>query len=130
MTEKDAPLSAEEVAFVRRVAEAYAPPSLTQAERTRFDARLDELVAEELPRSRPWLIALAAGVAVLALAIWQTGREADRDALEHAAAKSASVESAASPEEAIVATATVPIADADDALPVEYRAISDLLVGN
>jgi hypothetical protein len=124
MSEDRTPLSADEAAFVRRVAETYAPPPLTQVERARFDARLDALVAEELPRSRPWLIALAAGTAVLALAIWQTGRQADRDAIERAAAESAS------PEEAILATATVPIADADDALPVEYRAISDLLVGN
>ena len=129
MSEKQIPLSADEAAFIQRVADAYDPPPLSPALRARFDARLDVLVAEDLPRSSPWLIALAAGAAVLALAIWQAERDAAQEALGGAAA-SATAANATSPEEAILATATVPVADADEALPVEYRAISDLLVGD
>ena len=106
-------------AFVRRVAGAYAPPAPTAAARARFDARLDARLARA--RRQPWLAAAVAAAALsLSLHVWRASEVTPgRDAGPVAAASA----------EAILAMAD-DAGDASDALPTDYQAISDLLLGD
>jgi hypothetical protein len=112
------PTSAEDERFARWLGELYEAPPMTEARRRRFDARLEERLARA--RARPWHAALAAAAAALAFVLWG----------EHAAGPGATdpAPAAAASAEAVLALATEPVTDAEEALPVEYQAISYLLI--
>jgi hypothetical protein len=120
-------LSPDDEVFVRRVAAAYAAPPMTGPRRARFEARLDERLAGGLSRAGPWLVAATVCAGLLALVMWRAPLSLRGAA---SAPDAASVASAASSEEVILALATLPAADADEALPDDYRVISDLLAGD
>ena len=113
------PTSAEDERFARWLGENYAAPPMTEARRRRFDARLEARLAQA--RTRPWHAALAAAVAAgLAFVLWG----------EYAAGPGATrpAPAAATSAEAVLALATEPVRDAEEALPVDYQAISYLLI--
>jgi hypothetical protein len=123
------PLSREDEAFVRNVANLYAASPMTASQRTRFDARLEERIRirDRAARRRPWY-AVAAGVAAtLSLLIWRAtiGAPGGVDV-----AQVTESEADASANEWILAMTTDPLADSDETLPPDYLAISDLLLGN
>jgi hypothetical protein len=129
MTQRDderPALSGEDEALVRRVADVYAAPALTAAQRARFDAGLERRLHNTASRRRGWLIALATGMAALYF-VSEHASAPTRGATGRAALEP--VATAASPEEVILAVATEPVADAEDALPEDYRAISYLVLG-
>ena len=133
MTERDdGPfrLSRDDEAFVQRVATAYTAPPMRGPRRTRFDARLEGRIADDVPRRRPWLVVSAVGAAVLALVVWRAPQGARDGVSARRAAAVAPLARASSAEEAILALAVLPVADADDALPDDYRVIADLMVGD
>ena len=114
------PTSAEDERFARWLGELYEAPPMTEARRRRFDARLETRLARA--RARPWHAALAAVAAALAFVLWGehvSGRGPADPARAPAAAASA---------EAVLALATEPVTGAEEALPVEYQAISYLLI--
>ena len=123
-------LAPYERAIVRRVADLYAPPPLSAARRMRFDARLAERLAASAPRGR-LLLATSLAAAAIALAaawdFWMLSPRGSED-VEVGSASSTPLEVAAQDDDAILAMVG-PIANADDALPEDYRAISDLLIG-
>lgn len=128
----ETPLSGDDEAFVRNVADLYAPPPMTALQRSRFDARLEERISDRAARRRPWF-AVAAGVAAaLSLLLWRATNPAPGgDEVEQiAVAMPTQSEADASADEWILAMTTESRADADDTLPPEYLAISDLLLGN
>jgi len=112
-----APRGAGDEEFVRWLADAYTPPPMTGARRARFDARLEARLGARAPRG-PWLVAAATGAFALAIGVW-SARVGDRGAGPTRTEGSA---------EAVLALATDPVADAEEALPTEYRAISYLLI--
>jgi len=114
------PTSAEDERFARWLGEIYEAPPMTEARRRRFDARLEARLARA--RARPWHAALAAAAAALAFVLWG-GHLAGRGPTDSARAPAA-----ATSAEAVLALATEPVTDAEEALPVEYRAISYLLI--
>jgi len=116
-----APFGTGEEEFVRWLADAYTPPPMTGARRARFDARLEARLDARAHRG-PWLAAAATGAFALAIGAW-SARVADRGA-----AGAASPARSAGSAEAVLALATDPVADAEEALPTEYRAISYLLI--
>jgi hypothetical protein len=118
----------DDEAFARNVAAHYAAPPMTASQRMRFDARLEERVQRG---ARPWLAAgaVAVAAAVAALFLWQaTGVTPKRDEVASIDASDAALESAATPEEWILAMGSESIADANAGLPADYVAISDLLL--
>jgi hypothetical protein len=132
----DRPLpGGKERAFVRRLADAYAPPGLSPAERVAFHARLDERIARRR-RARRWRMGLAGSAVVATLALFVFGRprtevtpEGAGDMRVTALASRTLVEDPTTAETAILAL----VADApdgqDDAFPEDYLAIEDLLLG-
>ena len=117
-------------AFVRNVAAHYTPPPMTVSQRTRFDARLEERTQRTGLGARPW-IAAAAVAAVAALFFLQSGGVApvkQPTPVAQVDENDAALAEAATPEEWIVAMGSTSIGDADDGLPVDYVAISDLLL--
>jgi len=119
-------LGREVEALVRRGAGAYAPPPMTAAQRTRFDAGLEQRLRGAASRPASWLVALAAVTAAVFLAIEHGGAPA-RPASERAAL--APIATTASAEDVILAVATPPVAEVDEALPEDYQAISYLVLG-
>jgi hypothetical protein len=120
-------------AFVRDVAAHYAAPPMTASQRTRFDARLEERVNRGATRSRSWIAAGAVAAAVAAVFLWQAGGVAptkDGVGVARVDEDDATLESAATPEEWILATGSDSLGDADDGLPADYVAISDLLLAD
>jgi len=116
----------DDEAFARNVAAHYTAPPMTASQRTRFDARLEERVQRG---ARPWLAAGAVAVAVAALFFWQaSGVAPTRDEVASIDASDAALESAATPEEWLLAMGSDSFADADAGLPADYVAISDLLL--
>jgi hypothetical protein len=116
--------------FVRNVAAHYAPPPMTASQRTRFDARLEERTQRTGLGARPW-IAAAAVAAVAALFFLQSGGVAPvNQPVAQVDESDAALAEAATPEEWIVAMGSTSLGDADDGLPVDYIAISDLLLAS
>jgi hypothetical protein len=115
-------------AFVRNVAAHYTPPPMTASQRTRFDARLEERTQRVGLGARPW-IAAAAVAAVAALFFLQSGGVAPvNQQVAQTDESDAALAEAATPEEWIVAMGSTSLGDAADDLPVDYVAISDLLL--
>jgi hypothetical protein len=123
-------LAPYERAIVRSVADLYAPPPLSSARRMRFDARLAERLAASAPRRRLLLATSLAAAAIALAAAWDFWMLSPRgrEDVEVVSASSARLEVAAQDDDPILAMVG-PIANADDALPEDYRAISDLLIG-
>ena len=123
-------LTAHERALVERVAELYAAPPLSPSRRVRFDARLAERLGAARPRRR-LLVAASLAVAASALvAVFGLRTLLPREGEGGAAVptESTSLGVAAQDDDAILAMMD-PIADANDALPEDYRAISALVIG-
>lgn len=106
--------------LIRRIEAAYTPPTLTAAQRARFDAELDARVARDRWRFVPWSAALVtAGAAAVALfASFATlGPETRPD-----------VADATGTDEAFVLALAGGSPDELDAeLPADYQAIASLL---
>jgi len=126
------PLSPDEEAFVRSVADLYASPPMTASQRTRFDARLEERIRDGVLRRRRWLVAVAAAAGALSLLVWRAGVEVpDGGAVARVeVGEPALDESDTVAEEWILAMATDALPETDEALPPDYLAISDLLLGD
>ncbi len=130
--DEETPLSRDDEAFVRNVADLYAAPPMTAVQRSRFDARLEERIGDRAARRRPWF-AVAAGVAAaLSLLLWRVTELAPGgdEVAQIAVALPTQSEADASADEWILAMTTESSTDADDTLPPDYLAISDLLLGN
>jgi len=126
------PLSPDDEAFVRSVADLSAAPPMTAFQRTRFDARLEERIRDGVVRRRRWLVAVAAAAAALSLLVWRAGVDVP-DGGEVArveVGEPALDESETVAEEWILAMATDSLTETDEALPPDYLAISDLLLGD
>ena len=119
-------LTREDEALVRRVADAYATPAMTAAQRARFDTGLERRRLGSASRRNGWLVALATGLAALYF-VSEHATAPKRGATEPAVLEP--VATSASPEEVILAVATEPVADAEEALPEDYQAISYLVLG-
>jgi hypothetical protein len=122
--------SPEDARFVAKLASLYRPPTRTDADRARFDARLEERLARGAAR-RPWLLpgaaAAAAAAAALVLALVPNGETRPPAGRTAADARPALVEPGASTEETLLLIANGPLADRDEALPEDYRMIASLL---
>lgn len=115
-------------AFARNVAAHYTPPPLTASQRTRFDARLEERTQRAGLGARPWIAAGAVAV-VAALFFLQSGSVAPvNQQIVQVDESDAALAQAATPEEWIVAMGSESFGDADDGLPADYVAISDILL--
>ena len=126
------PLSTEDEAFVRNVANLYAAPPMTASQRTRFDARLEERRGDRAPRRGPWF-AVAVGVAAtLSLLLWRAMIDAPSgdDVVQVIAREPTWSETDASADAWILAMTTDTLSESDDTLPPDYLAISDLLLGD
>lgn len=125
----DEPLSRDEANFVRNVADLYAAPPMTATQRTRFDARLGERLRDRAARRWP-LLALATGAAVaLSLLFWRTEIDTPLPATE-VAQDVIDLDADTSADGWILAMTSDDSIDADATLPADYRAISDLLLGD
>ncbi len=134
-------LSSEDARFVRRIAEAWAPPEPTAARRARFDARLAERLARR--RSPRRALVLAATLAAAALVVLvRVGGETGRTGVTEkpkapqgiASAPPIAPAESATAEETLIALASdralasaVAGSDRDEALPEDYQAIASLL---
>lgn len=124
------PLAARERAIVERVAELYAAPPLRPARRVRFDARLAERLAAPTPRRRVLVAASFAAAATALAAAFGLWTFSPREGEEVAAAPTASTPlGVATQDDDAILAMMGPIADANDALPDDYRAISALVIG-
>ncbi len=126
------PLSPDDEAFVRSVADLYAARPMTAARRTRFDARLEERIRDGVVRRRPWFAGIAVAAVALSLLVWRAGIDApDGGEVERVAGSEPALdESETVAEEWILAMATASLPETDEALPPDYLAISDLLLGD
>ena len=110
----------DEAAFVRRVAEVYAPPAPTPARRAAFDAALATRIARDRWRFAPWIAAVAtAGAAALLLFVHLPGLPG-----QHVGTTTADDDD---DDAFVLALAGGSTNDFDSALPDDYRAISSLL---
>lgn len=126
------PLSPEDEALVRSVADRYAAPPMTALQRTRFDARLEERMRDGVARRRPWFAAIAVVAAASSLLVWRAGLDVpDGGEVEQIAESDPAVdESEIGAEDWLLAMETGSLPETDEALPADYLAISDLLLGN
>jgi hypothetical protein len=126
------PLSREDEAFVRSVADLFAASPLTASQRTRFDARLEERIRDRAARRQPWFAVAAVVAATLSLPIWRATIDTPLgdDVTRVVESEPTQREIDASANEWILAMTTDPVTDSDDTLPPDYLAISDLLLGN
>ena len=113
---QDPKLSPEDAGFARRIADVYAPPPMTAASRTRFDAELAEKLRGRGRRATRRLAGLAALAAAALVFAWLPPQ-------------TRTVPPVAGSEggEMILAIALASDADVDAELPDDYRAISVLL---
>ena len=125
----DEPLSRDDAAFVRNVADLYAAPPMTASQRTRFDARLDERLRDRAARRRPWFAVAAVAAVALSLLVWRTEVDTPLPASE-VARSAVELDVDANTDEWILAMATDDSIDSDATLPADYRAISGLLLGD
>ena len=113
-------LAPEDAAFVRRVADAYAPAPLSPTRRAAFDAELDSRLARDRWRFAPWAAAVVvAGAAALLV-------------LAHLPAapvqEVADTQDDAIAEEEFVLALSDGSSDAfENTLPTDYQAIASLL---
>lgn len=125
----DEPLSRDDAAFVRNVADLYAAAPMTASQRTRFDARLDERLRDRAARRRPWFALAAGAAAALSLFVWRTEIDTPLPTSD-VAQSTVELDVDANTDEWILAMATDDPVDADATLPADYRAISGLLLGD
>ena len=125
----DEPLSRDDAAFVRNVADLYAAPPMTASQRTRFDARLEERLRDRAARRRPWFAVAAVAAVALSLLVWRTEVDTPLPASE-VAQSTVELDVDANTDEWILAMATDDSIDSDATLPADYRAISGLLLGD
>ena len=125
----DEPLSRDDAAFVRNVADLYAAPPMTASQRTRFDARLEERLRDRAARRRPWFAVAAVAAVALSLLVWRTEVDTPLPASE-VARSAVELDVDANTDEWILAMATDDSIDSDATLPADYRAISGLLLGD
>ncbi len=125
-------LAPDEEAFVRSVADLYAAPPMTASERTRFDARLEERIRAAAARRRAWLPVAGVAAVAVSLLVWRAGLDAPEggEVAPVAESEPALDESDSGAEEWLLAMETGSLPATDEALPADYLAISDLLLGN
>ena len=125
------PLAPDDETFVRSVADLYAPPPMTASQRTRFDARLEERIRDGAARRRPWFAVVAVAAAAVSLLVWRAGLDAPDggEVAPVAESEPALDESETGAEEWLLAMETGSLPETDESLPLEYLAISDLLLG-
>jgi hypothetical protein len=126
------PLAPDDEAFVRSVADLYAAPPMTASQRTRFDARLEERIRDGAARRRPWFAVVAVAAAVVSLLVWRAGLDVPDggEVAPVAESKRAVDESEIGAEDWLLAMETGSLPETDEALPADYLAISDLLLGD
>lgn len=122
--DRPAPRGTADARFVAHLAERYAPPEPTAAERARFRAGLDEKLQRRSRRAAwPWIVPAAAALAAvlfIAPRPWpQTTTSPPATSHDDALALSE--------EDTLLALVTNDDAGADDALPEEYQAIASLM---
>jgi len=127
--------AASDEAFVRRLAEAYAPPPRTASQRVAFQAALDERLRREGRRGRLGLglaALAAAAAAVLVLRVFPEptgGGPAVRSA--PVASDPTPLRALARPqEEAILALSVGTETASEEALPADYEAIAGVFLGS
>lgn len=113
-------LAPDDAAFVRRVADAYAPPPQSPSRRAAFDAELEARVARDRWRFVPWAaaaaVAGAAALLVLALLPATPAPQVAREPLD-----------AAAEDEFVLAIGGEAPEEFADGLPEEYVAIAGVL---
>ena len=124
----DAGLPPEDARFVARVAEAYAPPEPTPADRARFRSQLDErLAGRDRARAWRWLApaALALGAA-LVVTLRAPVDEPSEGAPALAATTADPIET--DPEQqTLLAFVSEDDSSDEDSLPEDYQAIASLM---
>ncbi len=126
-------LASDDEAFVRRVADAYAPSPRTAAQRVAFQAKLEERLQAE-GRSRSWMWGVAA-VATAAAAFFLLSEALDSQ-IEEPSPQQAIAISKPLPtgheeaqEDAILAIVIDPDATSEEVLPEDYQAIASVFLG-
>ncbi len=120
-------LSPRDEAFVRRVAAAFAPPPRSPAQRAAFSAKLEARLGGAAWRGRRALGFAALATTAAAMLLLRTVALEPAPALapqEPALAAGAGP----SPEEVLLALASEPGADGEEALPPDYAAIASVLL--
>ena len=124
----------DEVAFVRRVAEIYAPLPQTPTQRAAFSAALEARLRNEPRRGRIlWGFAMIATAAALVLVLRVMPDRTQTDAMTHASAPASEQTfsgAASAQEEAILALALDSETTRSDALPPDYEAIAGVFLGS
>jgi hypothetical protein len=124
----------DDLAFVRRVAEIYAPPPQTPTQRAAFHAALAAQLRRADRRGRAlWGFAMIATAAALILALRMLPDRMQTDATPHASAPASeqTFSGAASAQEAaILALALDSETTRSDALPPDYEAIAGVFLGS
>ena len=116
--------------MVQCVAELYAPPPLSPARRARFDARLAERLDASPARRGMRLAAWLAAAATVLVATYGISTLSPRGSEHVQPVSTASTPPAVTTQDDDAILAMMgPIADANDALPDDYRAISALVIG-
>jgi len=125
-------LAPEEQAFVERLADHYAPPTMTPARSAAFDRRL----AERLTRRAPWRVAMPAMAAVAAAALvwlavpWSHGPTPPESPGVVAVDGNGDTATVFAAYDWFTSTAAVDSTDLgeDDVLPEDYQAISEFFL--
>jgi len=119
------PLGDDDARFLARVAESYAPPEPSAADRARFRAGLEAKLARRSRRAAwPWLVPAAAALAAVLVVTLFPRTEAPAPSI----AETPTGESlTGSEEETLLALVTGESASDDDALPEDYQAIASLM---
>ena len=124
----------DELAFVRRVAEIYAPPPQTPTQRAAFSAALEARLRSEGGRGRIlWGVAMLATAAALILVLRMLPDRTQTDEMPNASAHASeqTFSGAASVQEAaILALALDSETTRSDALPPDYEAIAGVFLGS
>jgi len=121
-------LSRDEARFVAKVAEAYAPPEPTPADRARFQARLEERLAR--PARRPLWQWLAPATVALLAAVLVTTQLRIGDLVTSTPTRIATQPddvTIESEEETLLALVVDEPTSDETALPEDYQAIASLM---
>jgi len=130
----DDALTRDEARFVARLAEAYAPPEPTPADRVRFQARLEERLARA-DRRAPWRWLVPATLALAAVAIVSTQLRVGDVATTPPLATTTPLATTARLDDAALASEGETLlalvigngANDESALPEDYQAIASLM---